>query len=788
MTTAPIVTEIDIRSQVATQKLGEFRAAMLAAGVASDQVDRAFAENNTTYLKLAASTDLVARARLAFEAAERRAGAALDAGKISTEQFGSILEGAANKQAAAIARTNAFGAAVEDVANKTTMASARANAYGSAVGGATTGTRNLSQVAGQAGFQLQDFAVQVQGGTSALVALSQQGSQFLGIFGPGGAIAGAVLAFGAIGIGLLKWKTEAQEAADATTKLDEAVKAAGDSIDRQIRLGRELVDLQDKEIDRTADLARYYASLSDTLLDYERVRLRVQRTEIEDRRQKASLAVDTAVGQFRPLDRMSSNSARLNEFRRQFGSAELDGPTNALGDISAALKQFYAEAERTPEVLSRLYVSLSAVRDSGSEFSDELKSALEGLVGPIEQSIKLQEEIKRLDAAFAQTNLPRDTLAAQSTDTTKAREDAERSRVSEQRAAERASVDAARDAARQASEAAKEADRIERERLKTEEKIARLQQQSAVEAERQRQAENKREQDFEDYLTLLEREAELAGQTKEIRREELELMEARKKAGRDLTDIEEARVRDSVRTKDANEKMRKDAEETSKFIDKSFDRALDRVGDSLTDVAVKGGKAFNDLGTVAAGVAASIYADFLKLSLANPLRNLAQRGFDSVGSFFGDLLGGGQAAGGPIDAATGLVGLTGIGFGGPRAAGGPVDPGKWYLVGEEGPERFVPNTPGYIVPANDTAAMLEASPGRYSSGASGGGGNVVVNIYDNRSSRDTAPASVSERRGSDGSRQIDVLIEDKIDAALAGGRFDPSMQSRYGARKTVKRT
>lgn len=37
-------------------------------------------------------------------------------------------------------------------------------------------------------------------------------------------------------------------------------------------------------------------------------------------------------------------------------------------------------------------------------------------------------------------------------------------------------------------------------------------------------------------------------------------------------------------------------------------------------------------------------------------------------------------------------------FGGARAAGGPVIPGRAYLVGEEGPEPFIPGTPGTILP------------------------------------------------------------------------------------------
>ncbi|HCA9820949.1 phage tail protein [Klebsiella pneumoniae] len=55
----------------------------------------------------------------------------------------------------------------------------------------------------QAGYQLQDFIVQVQGGQSALVAFSQQGSQFAGAFGPGGAVVGAVIALGTVLAGVL---------------------------------------------------------------------------------------------------------------------------------------------------------------------------------------------------------------------------------------------------------------------------------------------------------------------------------------------------------------------------------------------------------------------------------------------------------------------------------------------------------------------------------------------------------------------------------------------------------
>ncbi len=50
--------------------------------------------------------------------------------------------------------------------------------------------------------------------------------------------------------------------------------------------------------------------------------------------------------------------------------------------------------------------------------------------------------------------------------------------------------------------------------------------------------------------------------------------------------------------------------------------------------------------------------------------------------------------------------------GGARAAGGPVDAGTPYLVGEKGPELFVPGASGAIAP----------------NGALGGGGGIVFNV------------------------------------------------------------
>lgn len=84
----------------------------------------------------------------------------------------------------------------------------------------------LNQAIGSAGFQIQDFAVQVQGGTSALTALSQQGSQFLGVFGTGGAIAGAVLTVGILAAQLLDIGNNGEDASEGVDTLAKSMQEA----------------------------------------------------------------------------------------------------------------------------------------------------------------------------------------------------------------------------------------------------------------------------------------------------------------------------------------------------------------------------------------------------------------------------------------------------------------------------------------------------------------------------------------------------------------------------------
>jgi hypothetical protein len=104
------------------------------------------------------------------------------------------------------------------------------------------GTASIGVIAQSAGYQVQDFAVQVAGGTSALVAMSQQAPQFLGVFGPGGAIAGALIAVGAIAVKVfMGMADDSANAAEKAALLAEAVEQIGENaakaVDENIDFG-----------------------------------------------------------------------------------------------------------------------------------------------------------------------------------------------------------------------------------------------------------------------------------------------------------------------------------------------------------------------------------------------------------------------------------------------------------------------------------------------------------------------------------------------------------------------
>lgn len=110
-----------------------------------------------------------------------------------------------------------------------------------------------------------------------------------------------------------------------------------------------------------------------------------------------------------------------------------------------------------------------------------------------------------------------------------------------------------------------------------------------------------------------------------------------------------------------------------------FGRAGDTLERGLLGAIRRGSLGFEDLRRVAINVMGDIAAQAV------------QAGIGSIGGS------GGQAGGGIGGLLTSLVGSI---FGLPgRATGGPVAPGRGYVVGERGPELFVPTSAGRVEPS-----------------------------------------------------------------------------------------
>ena len=126
-------------------------------------------------------------------------------------------------------------------------------------------------VAQQAGYQIADFAVQVQNGTSALQAFGQQGSQMLAVFGPIGSIMGAVVAVGAaIGTVLMKSSGSMGLFTTASGEGKKALVALNEETDKY----RQELALLEQGLDSVAQLQAKRAILSiEEAISLKKVRL-----------------------------------------------------------------------------------------------------------------------------------------------------------------------------------------------------------------------------------------------------------------------------------------------------------------------------------------------------------------------------------------------------------------------------------------------------------------------------------------------------------------------------------
>jgi lambda family phage tail tape measure protein len=133
-------------------------------------------------------------------------------------------------------------------------------------------------------------------------------------------------------------------------------------------------------------------------------------------------------------------------------------------------------------------------------------------------------------------------------------------------------------------------------------------------------------------------------------------------------------------------------QDSLKATQRVYDAVFGNMEKALENFVRTGKLSFKDL-------ARSIIQDLIMIQLKASATMLFNSFLRSMGFSFG------SASGGTITGGSGLI---------PRASGGAVSAGTSYMVGEKGPEMFVPRTSGTIVPNNALSSV---------------GGSQVINNY-----------------------------------------------------------
>jgi len=227
---------------------------------------------------------------------------------------------------------------------------------------------------------------------------------------------------------------------------------------------------------------------------------------------------------------------------------------------------------------------------------------------------------------------------------------------------------------------------------------------------------------LKDRIELLELGTEEEREALELKRKMDELRV--KFAGMSLDELEEE-IRINKELEKKVENLEK-AEEAAKALDRKFEQIGESIEDGIVQNLADAVEGTQTLAEAAVNVLNQLKRKLIEVAIQNAISGLNIGG--QVGDFFEDVF---------------------------KAEGGPVNRGRPYIVGERGPEMFVPNTSGSIVPNNSLG---------------GGGGASVVNNISVSVDASGSAVSGSDATASELGQQIAIAIQSElINQKRAGG-------------------
>lgn len=331
---------------------GDFKSAQQSAAVFTGEVQR----NAQQVRALKAQLDPAAAATQRFELAEEQLSQALKLGNIDIRERDRLMDLLRANQAQALTGTTALTTGQ------------------TGLGGVLDRNKFIVQ---QFGFQVGDAAVQLQGGARASTVFAQQGSQLLGVFGPLGAVLGAVLAVTLpLGAALFTALRGPSEQADKTSASMERLRQGVDAYSQAA----------DRALIPTAELERKYGKADGAARVFLGTLLEIATI---DARQGLDSQIDLITKRFEGLDLEPVKELKvgIGELNEEYGRL-FDQLQAEPGDTEASLariRQLEAEQERIDiqirayEGLQEELTELSGVQFITTENSIALASALQDL-------------------------------------------------------------------------------------------------------------------------------------------------------------------------------------------------------------------------------------------------------------------------------------------------------------------------------------------------------------------------------------------------------------------------
>jgi hypothetical protein len=486
----------------ASQALNNVANAADRAGSAVEQLDNRVRRGGATFDDLAAGLDKVERGAQRVERATANVTAKMEAAEraaraegVAQERLNAVLvSGAQQREAAALqavrgltaeqqaaALTRAgyanLAAQVQATAQAQTNLGVRASqGLAAANDNVTASSGRMGVIMGQAGFQVQDFATQVSMGQNALTAFGVQFAQFAGIFGTAGAIAGAAVTLGLIGVQLLGMGESAAEAERKIEVAFNAIKADSEGVREVIK---EIGDLYKTAADRAQDLARAQRDVLSQNVDLrlgnaiqmqDAAATRIPQLEREitvlERRAQVEAEIARRAsrnGAMLPVDQTTDTTTALFVARSQLNGlrSEMDLQDRRIRDLNEARQrlanagndQGFGQYGPEPPRAERARASTERLTDAAREYAQIMRDAETAVTRTLSEEERRANTLDRLSQMLAEGQISGDQYVV----AVEAQRRAVAALAEQEQA--RASERAAAEATRQATRAAEQAER-----------------------------------------------------------------------------------------------------------------------------------------------------------------------------------------------------------------------------------------------------------------------------------------------------------------------------------------